>query len=211
MARISELNIPRIETVKPERDDADIKTDRNMNHSSKENLEGILVRTGMTTAEQMQDALQIARRDDKTVEQVLIEKELLNPHDLATAVSIELGVPLIDLKRHRVHPIQTVDEHCMVIRRESGIRFDEKVFNGFHFYGPDLCLTAASKGLMNFGILNPLVHDSASGSLVSGKREFMRLLNALAKKWRPTFPFIRTPTSIIRRRSVRTFVRFTRK
>lgn len=114
-------------------------------------------------------------------------------------------------KRATYYPVQTVDEHCMIIRKSSGLRFDEKILDGWHFYGPDVCLDALSKGFMNFGILCPLVHDSASGSLMSGKREFMRLLNALAKKWRPQFPTIRTPTSIIRRRSVRTFVRFKSK
>ena len=78
--------------------------DSGATYSPKESLDEILVRTGMITAEQMQDALQIARKDDKTVGQVLVEKELLTPHDLATAVSIELKVPLIDLKRHKVRP-----------------------------------------------------------------------------------------------------------
>ena len=73
-------------------------------YSPKASLDEILVRTGMITAEQMQDALQIARKYDKTIGQVLVEKELLTPHDLATAVSIELKVPLIDLKRHKVRP-----------------------------------------------------------------------------------------------------------
>jgi GT2 family glycosyltransferase len=110
-------------------------------------------------------------------------------------------------KRTRVYPVQTLDEHCLVIKKNSGLRFDAETFNGFHFYGPDICLNALNKGMMNYGILCPLVHDSGS-SLMSGKKEFMRLLNALANKWRPKFPFIRTPTSVIRRRSVRTFVRF---
>jgi GT2 family glycosyltransferase len=114
-------------------------------------------------------------------------------------------------KRARVYEVQTVDEHCMIIKRNSGLRFDPVTFNGFHFYGPDLCLNSLSKGLKNFGILCPLVHDSSSGSLASGKREFMRLLNALAKKWRPKFSHIRTPTSVIRKRSIRTFVRFKNK
>lgn len=111
-------------------------------------------------------------------------------------------------KRSRICPVQTVDEHCMIIRKSSKLRFDQNVFNGFHFYGPDICLSALSKGFMNFGILCPLVHDSKSTSLVSGKREFMRLLNALAKKWRAKFPHIRTPTSIVRKKSVQTFVKF---
>lgn len=114
-------------------------------------------------------------------------------------------------KRARVYPVQTVDEHCMIIKKNSSLRFDPVTFDGFHFYGPDICLSSLSKGFMNFGILCPLVHDSASGSLISGKREFMRLLNALAKKWRSKFPLIRTPTSIVRRRSVRTFVRFKKR
>ena len=105
-------------------------------------------------------------------------------------------------------PVQTVDEHCMIIRKSAGLRFDEKTFNGFHMYGPDICLSALSRDMVNFGILCPLVHDSNSGSLISGKQEFMRLLNALANKWRPRFGTIRTPTSFIRKRSLRTFIRF---
>ena len=111
-------------------------------------------------------------------------------------------------KRLKVCSVQTVDEHCMIIRKSSGLRFDSEIFNGFHFYGPDICLNALNKGFMNFGILCPLVHGSRSSSLISGKKEFMRLLNALAKKWRSKFPHIRTPTSVIRKRSVQTFVRF---
>ncbi|TRZ94491.1 MAG: type II/IV secretion system protein [Dehalococcoidia bacterium] len=80
-----------------------VTMDTAIKDSSKESLHEILVRTGMIAGEQMQDALQIARKDDKTVEQVLIEKELLTSHDVAAAVSLQLRVPLIDLKSHRVH------------------------------------------------------------------------------------------------------------
>jgi len=113
-------------------------------------------------------------------------------------------------KRATVYPVQTVDEHCMIIRRNSNLRFDEVKFNGFHFYGPDMCLTALNRGMINYGILCPLVHSSNSGSLASGKREFMRLLNALATKWRAKFPIIRTATSVIKNKRVRTFVKFTK-
>ena len=47
------------------------------NHLPKESLEEILVRTGMITAEQMQNVLQNAHRDGKTIEQVLVEERLL--------------------------------------------------------------------------------------------------------------------------------------
>lgn len=108
----------------------------------------------------------------------------------------------------KIWPVQTVDEHCMIIKKNSNLKFDHSTFNGFHCYGPDICLNALSKGMKNYGILCPLVHDSMSGSLISGREEFMRLLNALANKWRHKFPIIRTTTSKITGKRVRTFIRF---
>jgi len=110
-------------------------------------------------------------------------------------------------RRKRICSVQTVDEHCMIIRKKSGLRFDE-AFNGWHMYGPDICLTAIQKGMTNYGILCPLIHDSKSTSLISGKKEFMRYLNMLNTKWGSKIPLIRTPTSIIKKRVARTFVRF---
>lgn len=111
-------------------------------------------------------------------------------------------------RRVKFGKVQTVDEHCMIIRKSSGLMCDPVTFDGFHFYGPDLCLSAEHNGYTNFGILCPLAHVSASGSLISGKEEFMRLLRALAKKWRPVFKRIRTPTALIRKKSIRSFVDF---
>ncbi|MFA5023422.1 MAG: glycosyltransferase family 2 protein [Patescibacteria group bacterium] len=110
-------------------------------------------------------------------------------------------------KSAKVYLSQTLDEHCMVIRKNSGLKFDEKTFDGFHFYGADIALSALDKGMLNYGILCPLVHES-SGSLFSGKDEFMRLLNALSKKWQNKFKLIRTPTSIIDHGKARTFIKF---
>ena len=107
--------------------------------------------------------------------------------------------------------VQTLDEHCMIIRKKSGLKFDHRTFQGFHFYGADICLSAMAKGMKNYGILCPLVHHSASGSLRTGRDEFMRYLHALAGKWRSKFSIIRTPTSLIRKKSVRTFVKFNRR
>jgi GT2 family glycosyltransferase len=104
--------------------------------------------------------------------------------------------------------VQTVDEHCMIIRKNSGLKFDEQRFDGFHCYGPDICLTALNKNMKNYGILCPLIHDSGAGSLVSGKKEFMRLLQALADKWGKRFKAIRTTTSVIRKGKPRTFIKF---
>ncbi len=44
-------------------------------------------------------------------------------------------------------PVQvaTLDELLLVVRRDSGLRFDPSL--GFHFYGADLCLQARERGL----------------------------------------------------------------
>lgn len=74
------------------------------NYLPKESLDEILVSAGMVTAEQMQNALQTARTEGKTVEQALVEEGLVTPHDLLRVLSIQLKVPLIDLRRHKVNP-----------------------------------------------------------------------------------------------------------
>ena len=76
-------------------------------------------------------------------------------------------------------------------------------------YSPDICMSAIYKKMKNYGILCPLVHNSGpGGSLRSGQKEFMRLLNALANKWGKKFTTIRTTTSSIIKGRVKTFIKF---
>jgi len=71
---------------------------------SKDSLEEILVRIGLVDAEQMQEISRIAAQGDKKLEEVLVEEGLMSPQDLVRALSIQLKVPLIDLKRHNIRP-----------------------------------------------------------------------------------------------------------
>lgn len=70
----------------------------------KERLGEILVRLGMITSEQLSDALQAGKSENKLLGQVLVEKGTISTQDLAMALSIQLKVPLIDLSRHKVNP-----------------------------------------------------------------------------------------------------------
>jgi len=72
--------------------------------SKKERLDDVLVRTGMIIRDKMQDVLQTAKKESKTIEQVLLEEGLLSSRDLMTALSIQLRVPLIDLNKHSISP-----------------------------------------------------------------------------------------------------------
>ena len=78
----------------------EVKTERR--YSTRESIEQVLLRAGMINDAQMQDALRIAGKEDKTVEQVLVEEGYVARRDLLRALSIQLRVPLIDLKKHRV-------------------------------------------------------------------------------------------------------------
>lgn len=71
---------------------------------TKESLGEVLVRIRLITEDQAQDVLRIASEDGRTIEQVLIEEGLISNQDLMRALSIQLGVPLIDLKRHNISP-----------------------------------------------------------------------------------------------------------
>ena len=44
-------------------------------------------------------------------------------------------------------PVSTLDSSCIFFRRDLGLRFDERTFDGFHCHGEDLCLQAQSRGI----------------------------------------------------------------
>ncbi len=71
---------------------------------SRESIGEVLVRIGLIDAGQMQEINQIAGQGDKKLEEVLVEEGLISPNDLVRALSIQLKVPLIDLKRHNISP-----------------------------------------------------------------------------------------------------------
>jgi len=71
---------------------------------SKESLEQILVRIGLIDAEQMQEIAQTTDQGKKKLEEVLVKEGYISPRDLMRALSIQLKVPLIDLKRHTISP-----------------------------------------------------------------------------------------------------------
>ncbi len=65
-----------------------------------------------------------------------------------------VGEPLA----HPVH-IQTLDGLLLILRKSSGLRFDERLQN-FHFYGTDICMIAANNGLKSYAIPAIAIHNS---------------------------------------------------
>lgn len=87
-------------------------------------------------------------------------------------------------------PIESLslDEMVLVLRRSAELRFDEGL-PGFHLYGTDICLEAARRGLKNYIVPAPCLHNSNGLSRLP--REFWRGYLYLRRKWRAQLP-IRT-------------------
>ena len=86
--------------------------------------------------------------------------------------------------------VQGFDELLFVLRRSSGLRFDENLA-GFHFYGTDIVQTAASRGLKSYAVSLPCVHnDKFKGELDD---DYNKSYHYMRRKWRARLPIL-TPT-----------------
>jgi glycosyltransferase involved in cell wall biosynthesis len=56
-------------------------------------------------------------------------------------------------------PVRTLDEVVLVLRKNSGFKYDEGL-TGFHFYGADICLAAAQSGRNCYAISAFCIHNS---------------------------------------------------
>lgn len=96
-----------------------------------------------------------------------------------------------------VAPIEAVsiDEMVIVLRRASGLRFDERLA-GFHLYATDLCLAARTAGAGVYVVHAPAVHNSVPVRTLRGY--YLTAYRYLKKKWAFMLP-IRTPIAPITR------------
>jgi general secretion pathway protein E len=71
--------------------------------TTRQNLVEILLDAGLVTPEQMESAKK-ASQDGQDITDVLIAQGIITQYDVAMALSLQLNLPLIDLKRHTVQP-----------------------------------------------------------------------------------------------------------
>jgi type IV pilus assembly protein PilB len=64
----------------------------------------MLVEQGFLTREQLNKLLETQRQQGGKLHEILLAEKLVTPDDLAAMYSIQLNLPLIDLKRHNVQP-----------------------------------------------------------------------------------------------------------
>src|SRR5271155_2139503 len=89
--------------------------------------------------------------------------------------------------------VATLDELVLVVRRDSGLRFDPAL--GFHLYGADICLQAREQGLAVVALGALCHHNSRSVGL---PKEFYGSAAVFARKWSHRLP-VATPCVVIDR------------
>ena len=70
----------------------------------RKHLGEMLVEAGRVTAEQVEKALELQRKQPRKLGEILVEQGLVTPKDIATVLCLQLNMPLIDLRCHPVQP-----------------------------------------------------------------------------------------------------------
>jgi hypothetical protein len=88
-------------------------------------------------------------------------------------------------------PAVSLDEMILVVRRASGLRFDEAL-PGFHLYGTDVVRSALARGLGAWIVDAPAIHNSVPVRQLD--RRYGAAYRYLRRKWRSELPL---PTLVV--------------
>ena len=91
--------------------------------------------------------------------------------------------------------VQTLDEIVLILRKSSGLRFDDSLPN-FHMYGADICLRAARKGMKSYAFSAFCIHNTHQ-TLVLPK-EFYECCKHIRHVWKNCLPIQTTCITITR-------------
>ncbi|MDQ2066243.1 hypothetical protein Q9295_07655 [Xinfangfangia sp. CPCC 101601] len=85
--------------------------------------------------------------------------------------------------------VQSYDELLIVLRRSSGLRFDEAL-EGWHFYGTDIVTQARTRGLKAWAGALPCIHNDGFHENLGP--DYAASYQAMRRKWRDQLP-LRSP------------------
>ncbi len=80
------------------------KTRAQSEKPSKKSLGEMLIEEKIITSQQLESALAIQRQKGGRLNDILVQQGVVKPEEIAVIISIQLNLPLIDLKRHTVQP-----------------------------------------------------------------------------------------------------------
>ena len=84
-------------------------------------------------------------------------------------------------------PVHCIDECVFVLRKSTGLRFDS-MFNGFHFYGVDICLQSRAAGYLVYAADLPIIHYGKYSASFTGDSRYWHYYRFLHHKWHLRFP-----------------------
>ena len=91
--------------------------------------------------------------------------------------------------------VQTLDELLLIVRRGSGLTYDEHL-PGYHMYGADICLEAARRGMKSYAISAFCIHNTNEYKLLPVA--FWKAYLYMRRKWISQLPIETTCTKITR-------------
>jgi GT2 family glycosyltransferase len=95
----------------------------------------------------------------------------------------------------RPGPVQTLDEIVLILRKSSGLRFDDRL-PGFHLYGTDICLRAAKMGMRSYAISAFCIHNTHQTLILA--EEFYECCKHVKRVWKDSLPIQTTCIRITR-------------
>jgi hypothetical protein len=90
-------------------------------------------------------------------------------------------------------PVQTLDEIVLILRKSSGLRFDEGLPH-FHFYGADICMAAAARGMKSYAISAFCIHNTQQNLILP--KEFYESYWHVKRRWKNSLPIRTTCVTI---------------
>ena len=91
--------------------------------------------------------------------------------------------------------VQTLDEIVLILRKSSGLRFDDSLPH-FHFYGTDICLRAAEKGMKSYAFSAFCIHNTYQTLVLPN--EFYESCKHIKRVWSDYLPIQTTCVRITR-------------
>jgi hypothetical protein len=82
-------------------------------------------------------------------------------------------------------PVQTLDEIVLILRKSSGLRFDEQLPH-FHLYGTDICLQASRRGMKSYVVSAFCIHNTHQALVLP--TEFYECCNHIRRVWSDCLP-----------------------
>jgi hypothetical protein len=109
-------------------------------------------------------------------------------HDNGRGYIYSGGLGIMGKPADRPAPVQTLDEIVLILRKSSGLRFDEGLPH-FHFYGADICMAAAARGWKSYAISAFCIHNTQQNLVLP--KEFYESYRHVKHRWKDSLP-IRT-------------------